>query len=377
MTVFATRLVVRPLLAVAVAAAAWGAVGCNTGDDSTGRIGVGPGTSDASVADGGAGADGSSDAGAHDGSSDGNSSGDDGASAEGATDATADSADGSGSGADTGADTGDGGGFPPPPGPLCNTTPSWGAGVLLSISTSADDELDSVTPDELSIAWTSGTGSSAVVEYADRASTSDPFGTPQTLAAGQFTTDRVALSQDGLRLVVVNADGQGFSELTRTSRLPPGNTFGAAGVGTYSNLDAAGELASGQSYGDPVLSADDHAFYYSVYGAGLTTTVYRTERLFPNDAWPAGAPVAAAAGLAAQGSLRRRPTGISSDEQTLFFWDEVMGMERAAWIDESTGSFDIFANLGTQSMAAPNTACTELYFSSMGTSSVDLFSASD
>jgi hypothetical protein len=75
--------------------------------------------------------------------------------------------------------------------------------------------------------------------------------------------------------------------------------------------------------------------------------------------------------------LRRQPTAISSDEQTLFFWDQVMGTQREAFIDESTGAFDIFVDLGARAMAAPNTSCTSLYYSAEGASSVDLFAAAD
>jgi hypothetical protein len=193
------------------------------------------------------------------------------------------------------------------------------------------------------------------------------------VAAGSFSTARAALSHDGLHLVVVDADGQGFSELVRTSRTAPGNTFGAPTAGAYSNF--AGVLPAGESYGDPVLSANDSAFYYSVYGGGLTATVFRAARLLPGDAWPVGAALAASSGLAAQGSLRRLPTAISSDEQTLFFWDQVLGTERMAFIDESTGAFDNFVDLGTRAWAAPSSACTTLYYSSAGASSVDLFEA--
>ena len=345
-----------------VALACW-CFGCSS-SDAVSPAGHTPGSPDASLTDSGGGGDSSTDVDASD-------TGDDAQ-----TDGMSGLTDGGDDG-DSASDAGDGGGFPPPPSAVCNLTPTWGEGALLSISTASDDELDAVTPDEFSIAWTIGTGGTATVEYADRASSTDPFGEPQTLASGTFATDRVALSPDGLRLVAVNSDGQGFSELTRSSRLPPGNTFGAPSVGTYANFDAAGTLASGQSYGDPVLSADDRSFYYSVYGGGLTATIFRTARLFAGDAWPAGAPLASSSGLAAQGSLRRRPTAISSDEQTLFFWDEISTTERAAWIDESTGAFDVFVDLGARAMAAPNTACTELYFSSPGAASVDLFSASD
>jgi hypothetical protein len=251
----------------------------------------------------------------------------------------------------------------------------WGTGVLLSISTGMGDELDSITPDELSIAWTTGQGPSAQVFYADRGASGDTFNAPQMLAAGQFTADRVALSANGLRLVVVNADGLGFSELTRTSRMGSSTAFGAPATGSYTNLNSA-TLMPGQSYGDPVLSADDNAFYYSVYGAtGQTQTIYRSARLLPGDMWPDGALLLPSTGLQAQGALRRRPTAIASDEQTLFVWDEVMGTERAAWIDEKTGAFDVFVDLGFRSMAGPNASCTDLYYSAQAGSIVDLYVA--
>jgi len=296
------------------------------------------------------------------------------AQSEGASDAVA-PVDGGDSGSV--AEAGDGGGIPPPPLAVCNASAVWGAGALLSVSTASDDTLDAVTPDELSIAWTIGTGSAATILYADRVATSDSFGAPQTVATGTFSTARAALSPDGLRLVVVNGDGQGFSELTRASRTSPGNTFGAPAPGSYTNYDAAGSLAAGESYGDPVLSADDNAFYYSVYGGGLTATIFRAARLLPGDSWPVGAAIHASSGLAAQGSSRRQPTAISSDEQTLFFWDQVLGTQREAFIDESTGAFDLFVDLGARAMAAPNTSCTNLYYSAEGASSVDLFQATD
>jgi hypothetical protein len=296
---------------------------------------------------------------------------------EGGLDSGQDAPSDAGSEAQTGDAGAETSSSPPPPTAICDTTASWGTGGLIALTTASDDELDTVTPDELSIAWTVGSGSAATIEYADRSTSTDPFGTPQALAAGQFTADRVSLSADGLRLVVVDADGQGFSELVRVSRVSPDNTFGAPSVGGYANLDAPAALATGQSYGDPVLAADDNAFYYSVYGGGQTTTIFRATRLVSGDSWEVGSPLTSSTGLAAQGSLRRRPTGISSDGQTLFFWDEVQGVERAAWIDQSTGAFDVFVDLGTRSMAAPESTCSRLYYSAPGTESINLFVAAN
>ena len=314
-----------------------------------------------SAAESGSGVDGSADASPTEGGPDRDAA----ATADGASDAPASSTEGGEAGVD-------GTFMPPPVTPVCSQTAVWGAGTPLAISTSSDDELDSITPDALTIAWTEGTGSSATLEIADRASTTDPFGAPQSLAAGQFTADRVALSPDGLRLVVVNADAQGFSELTRSARTSS-SAFGAAATGSYTNLNGA--LSSGLSYGDPLLGADDAVFYYSVYGGSQTATIYRTARLLQGDTWPTGAALASSTGLAAQGTLRRRPTGISSDEQTLFFFDEVMGIERAAWIDLSTGAYDAFVDLAGYRLASPVSACDALYYSAQGTSSVDLFVA--
>jgi hypothetical protein len=319
--------------------------------------------------------------GAHDGPGDGGAGvegGEGGEAGEGGTsDASSDGAvpGDAGGDSDAGPLPGSDGGFPPPPGAVCDSSATWAAGTLLPISTASDDTLDAITPDELTIAWTAGSGSTASIEVADRAAATDPFGAPQTVAAGSFGTARAALSPDGLRLVVVDTGGQSFSELTRTSRTAPGNTFGAPATGKMANF--SGVLSSGESYDDPVLSADDNAFYYSVTGGTQTVTVYRAARLLPTDTWPAGTALTKSTVLAAQGTARCRPTSISSDEQTIFFWDEITNTEKAAWIDEATGAFDgLVVDLGARAWAGPDTACDRLYYSEAGASSVDLFVAS-
>ncbi|MEO7109532.1 MAG: hypothetical protein ABI183_03750, partial [Polyangiaceae bacterium] len=278
---------------------------------------------------------------------------------------------------DASADSGsDSGGFigPPPPASICDPSATFAAGTALTISTSDDDVLDAITPDELTIVWTQGSGASATVDYADRTSASSDFDSPQKLGNGLYTADRVAVSPDGLRLVVVNAIATtGFSEMTRTARTGAGSTFGAAALGSFSNVDSNAPF--GASLGDPVVDSNDTAFYYSVYGVGAAKTLYRALRLLPTDVWGNGGALNVAAGLQASGSMRRRPSGISSDGQTLFFFDQVTGTERDAWINETTGQFDSFADLGARLWAAPATSCGKLYYSATGTSSVDLYVA--
>ncbi len=317
-----------------------------------------------------------------DGAADGAAPPDGGAPEVGANggDAAADGArvrDGSSSdeGGETPGDGGvsaDGSYMPPPVTPVCSPTATWAPGTVLAISSAADDVLDAITPDELTIVWTEGSGGSATVEIADRAARTDPFSPPQALPAAQFTADRVAISPDGLTLVVVNADARGYSELSRAVRTSS-SAFGTASTGSFANLDGA--LPVGASCGDPLRSADGAAFFYSVYGGSQTATLFRTSRLLEADAWPPGAALAASTGLAAMGALRQRPTGIASDEQTLFVWDEITGTERAAWLDASTGHYDAFVDLGNRSMATTNVTCSHLYYSAPGTGSVDLFVA--
>jgi hypothetical protein len=276
---------------------------------------------------------------------------------------------------DASADGGDSGGFtgPPPPTAVCDPAATFLTGTDLNISTSDDDVLDSITPDELSIAWTQNSSGKSIVFYADRTSTGSNFNSPQKFADNTYTADRVALSPDGLRLIVVNDDTKGFSELTRTARTGGGSAFGAAALGNFGNIDA--DTPVGGSVGDPVIDSSDTAFYYSVYGVGAAKTIYRALRLLPTDVWGNGGALNVAAGLQTSGSMRRRPSGISSDSQTLFFFDQVTSTERAAWLNEPTGQFDSFADLGSRLWAAPATSCATLYYSASGGSSVDLFVA--
>jgi hypothetical protein len=293
----------------------------------------------------------------------------DGATKSDATDAAASDATAD---ATSSTDAGDSGSFTGPPigDASCNPSAAWGTGTLLAASTSTDDLLDAITPDELTIAWTEGASGARFVYYADRTSASSAFGSPQNLGQNNFTADRVALSPDGLRIVVVNADAHGFSEAKRGSRA---GTFGAFSEGGFTNINA--DVAAGASVGDPLIGETDTQFYFSVYGTSSTTTIYRSLRLTTSDPWGNGGALDVASGLLEVGSNRRRPTGISSDGRTLFFYDQVSSTERAAWINEGTGVFDSIVDLGARNWAAPSSSCGSLYYSSAGASSIDLFTA--
>ena len=69
-----------------------------------------------------------------------------------------------------------------------------------------------------------------------------------------------------------------------------------------------------------------------------------------------------AGALQVSGTYLRRPTGISSDRLTLFFYDEVASIERAIWRTTATGTFTQAEDVGPLLYAQPNAACTRLYY---------------
>ncbi len=255
---------------------------------------------------------------------------------------------------------------------------AFGAGGVLSLSSATeDDRLDSVTPDELGIAWTTGTGAAAVLYYADRASTTDAFGAPQSFAAGTYTADRAALSPDGLRLIVVKPDRSGFEELTRANRMGAGNTFSTPTEGPFEN-NVNGLVPSGSFVGDPVIDSSDVNFFYSQYDGTSGPSILRANRLgfTYNDSWGIGFALDGDSSLEAQASMRRQPTGVSADARTLFVFDQTTSTERVSTQEISSVKWGATVDYGQRLYAVPTESCGSLYYSTMGTTStLDLFTA--
>lgn len=277
-------------------------------------------------------------------------------------------ADGS-PGSDAGADAlPDALGPPPDAGPSrCDPRGQWSAGQLLPVSTTDPDVMGAITPDELTLAWMSGSAATGTVHFADRAATSSPFGASQTLA-GSFALDKVALSPDGLRLVVVNADRKGFTELTRADRQ---SAFGSPGDGALARLNHYGSnfFQPGEAFASPVISPDDMTLYYTRSGVGRTNTAWFAVRS-DTQPWVLGDSFTQAELVTAAGK-RRVPTGISADSRTLFYFDESTSTEKAAFRPAVGWPFDKFVDLGPRSGAQPNGSCGAIYYAA----SQDLFEA--
>ena len=263
--------------------------------------------------------------------------------------------------------------------PVCTTSMTWKAGTALSISTSQADLFGAITPDELTIAWMNAAGSGL---YADRSKASDPFGAPQTLTAG-VALGRVALSSDGLALIVVLADRSALAQTTRSAR---GAAFSTTlDKAPFASLDPlpteidAGSSPPHGSFADPMLSPDGQFLYYSQYGVSTLTMCESYRKSGDTSPWGQGRNLLESQ-LAAPNTSGTRmiPSGMSSDDLTLFYWDGVAQTERVAFRDSAltNNTYKQFVTLGAAyQYAAPTGSCGRIYFSSPGSGGMDLLFA--
>jgi hypothetical protein len=274
--------------------------------------------------------------------------------------------------AGAGGEAGAGGGFweEPYPEPTCldSGEGELSGAVKLGISTPDADQFGSITADELVIAWTVVTGEDVALHYARRDSVDDEFGDARTLDI-DAATDSVALSADGLRVVYVNADRKGFTQLVRAA---VDEAFETVDSRDFSPIaEAAQQFADDEYVGDPVLGPDDLRFFYSRYGADRSETLLGTLRFSKFAPWPAGTELNVESSLEAKDGDRQRPTGVSLDGQTLFLWDSANASQRVALLSHETFSYDVAFELGDVRGAAPNGTCSRIYYDQDG----DLWSA--
>ncbi len=239
--------------------------------------------------------------------------------------------------------------------------------VLISVSTAKEERFGSISHDELTLAFSVADGASIEVFVAERQQKTEAFQAPVKLT-GDFALDRAALTPDALSLIVVNGDRRGFTCFARDARDQP---FELASSSQYDAIVAG--LGAGENLGDPVFALGGQVLLFSQYGAGRINTVMFANRLSNGSAFDMGGALTNPE-LQAQGAARRRPTGVSSDYTTLFFFDEVSGTSKAGSFSGGF-SFTAVTELGAVSGAQPNGDCSAFYFDAQGQSSRDLFSA--
>jgi hypothetical protein len=240
-------------------------------------------------------------------------------------------------------------------GPLCDPKTTWSTSAPMA-GLDADDALfGSITPDALAVAWMTKDGK---IHWADRATTQDPFGTAGQVS-GDFAVDRVALSADGLRIMATSQNRRAFGQISRATRsagfASELDTYPFAGL----NASVKERNETGQ-LGDLVMSPDERTMVFSYWWTDVTATVRISHRASKTAEWGLGVPVAQT-GLTSVKGARRRPTATSSDNRSVFFWDEINGTELIAQREgENATVFTEIVDIGMRPLAVPNATCTVL-----------------
>jgi hypothetical protein len=248
-----------------------------------------------------------------------------------------------------------------PPSPRCDPVRSWGSTARVpsvpEMTTFA--RFGGVSIDELTIAWTSAGGS---VYVADRAAPGDVFRPPSTPSLDPTSmpvaNDRVALGPSGTLIVAVSPDRSRFLAF---NRIMVGTPWVAAATLQFAKVNAMAAADGVGQFSEPVLGADDRSLYYLLASPGASPVLYESTWDPPTHAWTTGVALLNSAPDAGA-TLRRRATAASSDGRTLFFFDEAIGQQRAAWRETPASPFVQFVNLTGLSEATPNYLCNTLYF---------------
>lgn len=241
---------------------------------------------------------------------------------------------------------------------ICSPTTSWIKPK--SVGLSPNGRFGAVTPDETTIAWMEGDW----LHWADRKTAGDKWGPEDKVFVKASSSSRIAVAPSGLRVVLVVANGRNFGEVTRATKDDAfGDTIDSSKFQSFAF--ALGEAPPQAELDDPVLAKDDDHFYFTFSTPNAGSTLRQSVRSESGNPWSFGQPISQT-DLAPKNGKLRRPTGISSDRLTLFYWDEPTSTERAAFRTAESEDFSLFANLGDRPTAQVDTTCTHLYYESSG-----------
>jgi hypothetical protein len=248
------------------------------------------------------------------------------------------------------------------PASSCSETADWsGATPLAGVSTTATEQLLSITADELDVVFTRA--GALLRAHRDTASADFDAGSAITLPDGYDASNGAALSADGKTLVLVATTGQSFAALTRDART---DDFGATADATaFTGLNERA-MQTMEHYIDPVLAPDGSTLIFAAFLPSIANgiaVVY--ESAFTTDGW--AMPTNISNGIF-NGTTEQRalPSGLSSDSRTLFYYDEATSEQIARFRDRPDAPLYDVVNLGGRQGAVPNTSCNRVYYTGGG-----------
>ncbi|MDX2055985.1 MAG: hypothetical protein SFV15_26520 [Polyangiaceae bacterium] len=251
--------------------------------------------------------------------------------------------------------------------PTCSPTATWTNSVGVdSVNSGAKEILLDITHDELTIAWLKN---DSQLHIADRTLPSDGFGNSHQVSVpnGYDPALGVALSADGLRLVLVATAGAGFAELTRATR--SGNFDPTPSTAMFDTLNILPGTA-GQSFRAPVLHAADNSLFY--VGTMQVSSVYMSSR--NGQSWGIGSLIGEGLLEGTQGNPNVL-SAVSDDQLTFFYFNQAKGIQEARFRETSNSPLYDVVGFAQMKDARPNSACTHLYYSKGDSGNGDIYFA--
>lgn len=239
---------------------------------------------------------------------------------------------------------------------LCDPS-KWTAVSQVDFPRSNLDVLRSVTPDELTLAWAATYSHFTTLQVGDRASKDAAFGNVQEVV-GFAEGSLLGISPDGLRLCGNGPSSTHFVEATRASR---SEAFGEPTEGSFSVLDADA-AARGATLQGCVIASDDRALYYNLYDPANPEISLHVSKRTDASPWPVGTPIASCALRAAGADTGLYPTGVSSDQRTLFFQSALAPAARTAARAGADWPLTDIVELNGKTSVVPNQTCDRIYF---------------
>jgi hypothetical protein len=235
--------------------------------------------------------------------------------------------------------------------PLCAGA-AWKGGARVRGGPADLGSLAGLTPLGRMVAWLDTSGRLLV---ADRADSSSEFGDAVPVDTAS-PSGRAALHPAGALLFATNASRSGLVVYTRLYRKDPW-----AGPSTTGLSALSAQLATlGATIEDMTIGGTPGSLFL-LLSVGGARTLY--EATFDPSTGGWGRAVAHnEIAVASMSGAVRRPTGLSWDARTLFFYDEGASVTRAAFRGATTGTFDTVVDVGAFPGALPSQTCSVLYY---------------